>query len=197
MEQLRVPAVKSFFNNLHDISKWSCGVCSTFLEFKPLVETIRLLNCNLYSQVHRGWNSRAFPLLSARLRVSTSSVNTVSCSGPRSEHECNHYQNMLCWRENAEMFKAKTVGTALSVLSACLLCISIHSTVSIALCVCVCMYISALHAVALLLLVCVLWKEEATWVVCLAYQWRPGPRWLLQKHSELSSSCLLASAPHI
>lgn len=82
------------------------------------------------------------------LGVVTSSVNTVSWSWPCTKHEYNHYHKVHCLQgivvRNAELFKAKTVGTALSRLhvSVQFVCVCVQKLCPLCL---LCLYICMSH----------------------------------------------------
>ena len=78
--------------------------------------------------------------------------------------------------------------------SLCPLCLYIcmHTSISIAHRLCVCMFFLCFACGCRVICVCVR-TDNMSVVVCLAYQWHPGPRRLLPKLSELSSTCRLTS----
>lgn len=110
----------------------------------------------------------------------TPAVNRVSW--PCTKHEYNHYHQAHCLRsivgkaKNAELFKEKLLARQLSRLHVSV-CPRLHT--SIPPCMCVCMFfVLCVQCLQPMMIVCVcvcVWTENVSVVVCLAYQWRPGP----------------------
>lgn len=128
----------------------------------------------------------------------TPAVNRVSW--PCTKHEYNHYHQAHCLRsivgkaKNAELFKEKLLARQLSRLHVSV-CPRLHT--SIPPCMCVCMFfvlcVQCLQPM-MIVCVCVCMDRERERCCVFSISMASRPRRLLQKRSDLSSSCRLTSA---